>query len=220
LADDIASDHAPVYGTRNVDLGGALGYRLVAASELAADWCAVAVCTWSAGADRDWSVNAGTLEWSCTRTADHAVDTVLAPAFFLASRKLDGFPKLGGSDFTVGADATPQDLIEGLATATRILVAVIEAAEPSARAVIRRRPLVWVAGPQDFAPRGGLELILHAHDVCCGLRVPFVPPTDVCYRLREHTRSWPMWDGPGNELGTGNDPWLDMLVGSGRHPQT
>jgi len=29
-----------------------------------------------------------------------------------------------------------------------------------------------------------------------------------------------MWDGPGNELGTSNDPWSDMLVGSGRHPQT
>ena len=47
---------------------------------------------------------AGTLEWSCTRTADHAVDTILAPAFFLASRKLDGYPALGGADFSVGAD--------------------------------------------------------------------------------------------------------------------
>lgn len=181
---------------------------------------AAAVAAWSTGVDRDWSANAGTLEWSCTRTADHAVDTVLAPAFFLASRKLDGYPKLGGSDFTVGADATPQDLIEALATATRILVAVIEAAEPSARAVIRHRPVVQVAGPQDFAPRGGLELILHAHDVCSGLGVPFVPPTAECHRLREHTRSWPMWHGPGNELGTGNDPWSDMLVGSGRQPRT
>jgi len=63
-------------------------------------------------------------------------------------------------------------------------------------------------------------LILYAHDVCRGIGVPFVPPTDVCLRLREHTRSWPMWDGPGNELGTSNDPWSDMLVGSGRHPQT
>jgi hypothetical protein len=128
----------------------------------------VAVAAWSAGLDRDGSVNAGTFEWSCLRTADHAVDTVLAPAFFLASRKLDGSPALGGSDFTVGAEATPQDLIEGLATATRILVAVFAAAEPSARAVIRRRPRLEAAGPEEFAPRGGLELILHGHDVCCG----------------------------------------------------
>ncbi len=180
----------------------------------------IAGAAWRAGVDRDWSVRAGTLEWSCTRTADHAVDTVLAPAFFLASRKLDAYPALGGADFSVGPDATPLDLIEGLATATRILVAVIATAEPSARAVIRLRPQVQVAGPADFAPRGGLELILHAHDVCCGLDVPFAPPADICHRLREHTRTWPMWDGPGNELGTTDDPWRDLLIGSGRRPQS
>jgi hypothetical protein len=31
---------------------------------------------WSHGLDRDWSVRAGTLEWSCSRTAAHAVDAV------------------------------------------------------------------------------------------------------------------------------------------------
>lgn len=180
---------------------------------------ALAAAAWRSGVDRDWSGKAGTLEWTCTKTADHAVDTLLAPAFFLASRKLDGYPALGGGDFSVGPDATPAELIEGLETATRILVAVITTAEPSARAVIRRRPQVQVAGPQDFAPRGGLELILHAHDVCSGLGVPFLPPPDACHRLREHTRSWPMWDGAGNELGFSDDPWGDMLTGSGRRRQ-
>jgi hypothetical protein len=169
---------------------------------------------WRAGIDRDWSAKAGTLEWTCTKTADHAIDTVLAPAFFLASRKLDGYPKF--DDFTVGPDAAPRDLIDGLGTATRILVAVIAAAEPEARAVIRRHPEITVAGPEDFAPRGGLELILHAHDVCAGLGVPFEPPSDICFRLREHTRHWPSWAGGSRGLGSSDDPWGDMLRSSGR----
>lgn len=38
-----------------------------------------------------------------------------------------------------------------------------------------------------------MELIVHAHDVCAGLGITFEPPADLCRRLRDHTRSWPMW---------------------------
>lgn len=52
-------------------------------------------------------------------------------------------------------------------------------------------------GPEDFVPRGALELILQAHDVCSGVDVPFDPPEDVCEHLRRHTRSWPVSNRPG-----------------------
>ncbi|NUR72702.1 MAG: hypothetical protein HOU81_17945 [Hamadaea sp.] len=173
------------------------------------------IAAWRTGLDRDWSAPAGTLTWSCLRTADHTVDTVLAPAIFLASRKLDGYPAYGIS--TPGPDASPSVLIEALATATRILTAVVRAAESDVRAVIWRRPQVEIRGPMDFPPRAGLELILHAYDICRGLGVPFEPPAELCERLRAHTRDWPMWASPGwSALSSEPNAWRDLLLASGR----
>jgi hypothetical protein len=109
---------------------------------------------WRGGAHLDWSARAGTLEWNCTETADHAVDAVLAPAFFLASRKLDGYPEFGA--FTPGHGARPEILIEGLETASRILTAVVQSAGPEVRAVIWRRPQLEVRGREDFASESRL----------------------------------------------------------------
>jgi hypothetical protein len=173
---------------------------------------------WASAAARDWSRPAGTLEWSCTKTADHAVDCVYAPAFFLASRKQDDYPT-AGSNLTLGAVATPASLVESLHIATRILAAVVNDAGPDVRAIIFRRPEVLTAPPDDFVPRAAVELIIHAHDVCTGLGVRFEPPAALCARLREHTRPWPMWTVAWNGLGRTDDPWADLLAGSGRQRQ-
>ena len=135
---------------------------------------------------------------------------MLAPAIFLASRRRDRYPDLWPA-CTLGPEPSGERLIEGLETATRVLVAVIAAARPDEEAVIWRRPTVQTGAPGDFAPRAGLELILHAHDVCQGLAVGFEPPLDLCGRLREHTRGWPMWQGAWSAPGTTGDPWDDLL---------
>ncbi len=177
-------------------------------SELIAD-------TWTGAAHLDWSVPAGTVEWSCAQTADHAVDCVYAPAFFLASRRTDDYPQVG-LDLTLGQAATPERLVESLRIATRMLIAVVNDADPDVHAIIFHRPRPLTGAPADFVPRAALELILHAHDVCYGLGVPFAPSADWCYRLREHTRPWPMWALVWNELEYTDDPWGDLLVASGR----
>jgi hypothetical protein len=120
---------------------------------------------WLSAANEDWSVKAGTLEWSCLNTADHAVDCVYAPAFFLASRRTDSYPEVG-LDLTLGARANPAMLVQSLEIATRLLAGVVNDAEPSEEAIIFRRPTVILAPPADFVPRGAFKLVLHAHDVC------------------------------------------------------
>ena len=108
---------------------------------------------WTAGADRDWSAPAGTLEWSCLATADHAVDCVYAPTFFLASRRTDEYPEAGGN-LTLGAAATPAGLVESLQIATRVLVAVVRTTDPGVRSILFPMAEPVLGTPADFLPRG------------------------------------------------------------------
>ncbi|MDP9332673.1 MAG: hypothetical protein M3Q30_05100 [Actinomycetota bacterium] len=170
----------------------------------------IVVDAWRSGVDRDWSVPAGTLEWSCWKTADHTVDCVFSYAFFLASRRQDTYPPFG--ELHALPNATPTDLVDGLQASATMLSAVIAIAEPDARAVIGLWPHAQTGTPRDFAARGALEMILHAHDVCTGLKIAFYPPNDVCVRLRDYVREWP---GQARLPPTG-DPWSDLLERSGR----
>ncbi len=170
-----------------------------------------AIDAWQAGADGDWSVPAGTLEWTCLATAAHTVDCVWSYALFLASRKTDAYPH-GFDELRALPDATPLDMVEHLRAVTNILHAVIFTASPKTRAVIWRRPEIATGGPNDFAARGAYELALHTHDIAQGLGVAFDPPEHLCRRLRDHTANWP---GRTPVEPTG-DPWSDILEGSGR----
>lgn len=171
------------------------------------------VADWRDHADADWSVPAGTLEWSCRDTAVHVVDTVFAPAFFLASRRADAYPGFGPLE--AAPDATVSDLAHGLVGATNLLVGAVRAAPPEVRAIIRRRPEPEVAPPADFVPRGGLELVVHAHDIAMGLGFEFVPPADICERLLDHTAGWP-GQLPVSDSTPVSDPWARLLARSGR----
>lgn len=178
------------------------------------------VCrSWASATHHDWSAQAGTVEWSCTATADHAVDCVYSPAFFLASRRTDAYPFVG-SDLTMGDDATPERLVESLQIATRMLIGVVRDAPHDVRAIIFKRPEPMLGVPADFLPRAAAELILHAHDVCVGLGVEFEPSPGLARRLREHTRPWPMWTMAWSGLGSTDDPWGDLLAASDRQRPT
>ncbi len=176
------------------------------------DLTQLAMTTWRAGADRDWSVPAGTLEWSCHRTAGHAADCVFAPAFFLASGRRADYP--AWDDLRPLPDAGVDHLVDGLRAASTLLRAVVLTADPDTRAIIRQRPAPQTAPPPDFVPRGALELIIHTYDIASGLQVAYDPPAELVQRLTDHTATWPGQD-PVEPSG---DPWADMLRRYGREP--
>jgi hypothetical protein len=170
---------------------------------------------WTAGADADWSAPAGTLEWSCWATADHAVDCVYAPAVFLASRRTDRYPDV--PIFTLGPDVAVSQLIESLDVMCRLLADVVNGAPAQTRAVLFAGSEPILGGPADFAPRAGHELMVHAHDVCAGLGVDYEPDAGLAARLRDHTSTWPMWEEVfGRAVSHTEDPWGDLLLASGR----
>jgi hypothetical protein len=171
---------------------------------------ALVLDAWTSGADLDWSVPAGTLDWTCLHTADHVIDCVFSYALFLASRRQDAYPNFG--ELHALPAAMPRDLVDGLRAVTTMLSAVITTAPPDTTAVIWRRPAVQTGTPGDFAARGGLELILHGHDVCAGLGVALDPPGDLCRRLFDHTAPWPRQAA----IVRTDDPWADLRERSGR----
>ncbi len=174
--------------------------------------------SWLDAAGRDWHAPAGTVDWSCTRTADHLVDCVYGAAFLLASRRTDAYPDVG-TDLTLGSSATPGRLVESLRIGDPPADRCGGRGRPrrSGDPVPSPEPVVGEAA--DFLPRGGAELAFHGHDVAVGLGVPFEPPVDVARRLREHIVGWPMWThgGPGwSPIVRSIDPWGDLLTASGR----
>jgi hypothetical protein len=146
------------------------------------------------------------------RTADHAVDTLIAPAFFLASRRVDRYPDGGWSP---GDSATPQQFVDGVEMGARLLAAVVSDAPADAKALLFRVPSA-IGTAADFAPRGALELVIHAHDVCAGLGVDFDPPRQACENLRQHVSAWPLWGSSWPPLSMTGDAWTDLLESSGR----
>jgi hypothetical protein len=176
------------------------------------DVAELCVAAWRSGVDLDWSVKAGTLEWTCRHTAEHTVDAVLAPALFLASRRHDAYPPI--KDLEIEATATPSDLVDCLQAVTNVVFAVLVTTDPEVRAIIRRHPTPETAAATDFAPRSGLELILHTFDICSGLGIPFEPPPAHCRRLLAHTRDWP----GAMAITPTADAWSDLLA-SRRRPR-
>ncbi|MEV4515461.1 hypothetical protein AB0K00_41710 [Dactylosporangium sp. NPDC049525] len=153
--------------------------------------------------DRDWSTRAGSLEWDCWHTAEHAGDVLLSYAAQLVARPATRYVRfLANAD----ADATAAEVLEFVVAGGGILVAAVRVAPAHVRAY---HP-TGMADPEGFAAMGCVEALVHGHDIAEGLGLKLAGPADVCARVL--TRLFPDTPAPLDDL----DPWTALLWATGR----
>ncbi|HEY9375308.1 GNAT family N-acetyltransferase [Streptomyces sp.] len=151
--------------------------------------------------DRDWSVHAAGLEWSCYDTAVHIGSDFTAYAGQLTGRATDAYVP-----FEISADpgTTPEGLVRIVEATGGLLSAVVRTAPEDVKA--------WhpfgSAGGDGFAAMGVLEVLLHTYDMLGALDVPdWQGPAalgaKILDRLFPHT--------PRSD-----DAWQDLLWATGR----
>ncbi len=141
-------------------------------------------------ADRDWSVPAGALMWTCWETAEHIADDLFAYAVQLGpakpsattyvpvawERKYDGAP---AASIYAEKKAGVTGLLEVLEACGALLTAMVRVTPPEKRS-FHSSGLSDVEG---FAALGCVEVIAHTHDIATGLGVAWNPQLDVCERV-------------------------------------
>ena len=121
---------------------------------------------------RDWSVPAGSLEWTCWETAVHVAHDLLAYAGQLAGRPSDAYLPL---DLTVPTGTAPRDVLAVVSACGALLRTMVATAGADARA--------WHWGPTDpsgFAAMGVNETLMHTLDITRGLGIDWLPPAPLC----------------------------------------
>jgi hypothetical protein len=120
----------------------------------------------------DWTVPAGTLEWSCWATAAHVAHDLLAYAGQVAGRPDTAYLPF---DLKIRTDAEAAEVLATVVACGRLLSRAVAAADPDDRA--------WHFGPCDrtgFAAMGVAETLLHTVDITRGLGLDWWPPEDLC----------------------------------------
>jgi hypothetical protein len=131
---------------------------------------------------RDWSIPAGDLEWSCRRTLDHIVDTMLFLAGGAATRAERRRSPVRNGD----PRADIPVLLESVETAAYILEAVCAGMAPRERGF-------HPAGRPDadgFRAQATSEILQHTDDIAQGLGLRWRPPDDLCDRVVRRIFPW------------------------------
>jgi hypothetical protein len=148
---------------------------------------------------RDWETRAGSLDWSCRRTADHIVDALTLYSAHLATRARERLPRVRSGN----PELDPAGLLAAVEIAAAILAEVVRAAPPDARG--------WhsagMADGSGFVGMACTEILVHTSDVAEGLGQQVAPPADLAARVLARLFPWAPTDG---------DAWATLRWACGR----
>jgi hypothetical protein len=150
-------------------------------------------------AGRDWSVQAGPLEWDVEQTITHMLGATAKYTLYLASR----CQHFIGLTVRRWPDATNDEVIDSVVPVATGLAAVAAATPPDVRAF----HAAGLSSAADYVGRACVELLVHTDDALSGLGVVFAPPADLCQRVL--AQQYPDASGAG-------DSWLGLLAATGR----
>jgi hypothetical protein len=159
-----------------------------------------AVTALGKGIRRDWSVPAGRLRWSCSRTLFHAADDQVAYAGQLAAQAVDDYLPFRLRPVRGTPPTGLLDLLQGMGA----LFATTARATPEDVRAYHPHGLADVEG---FLAMGVAEVLLHTHDVAQGLGLAYHPDPDLCGRVIERLH---------RDLEPHDDPWQLLLWATGR----
>jgi hypothetical protein len=164
----------------------------------------------------DWSVPAGSLQWTCWETVEHMSDDLLSYAAQLSAAPAARttyvpfgwkYHRAGGPPLAIYGDPSegPSGLLTVFESSGSLLAAMV-ATTPADRMSFHN---YGPSDPSGFAAMGVVEVLAHMHDVAGGLGFAWEPPADLCAGALR--RLFPAAPDDG-------DPWQTLLDVTGRGP--
>lgn len=157
--------------------------------------------------DRDWTLLAGSLRWTCWQTIDHATDCVHSFALQIASEADSGF--LPFAPMHAEVRATPSEMIQALRGVSALLVAIARVA-PQDRTASDGIVSMTIA---DWRARTAYEVVLHTYDVVTGLSGSFSLSDELAASI---VRSEALWMFDRSKVEDVSGTWTGLIKGSGR----
>lgn len=142
----------------------------------------IALAVLTPAVEADWAVLAGDLAWSCRRTLDHIVDTLLLYGSYVATRATGRRSPLRNGN----PEASIAEGLAHLDASARILELVCDGTPPPVRAF-------HPSGCSDaagFRAMACSEILTHTDDIARGLGLALILPDDLCERIMARVFPW------------------------------